>query len=449
MRPRDVLLILPVWIALLAVIPSDAYTIRGRLLDMECLPVAGATVTLGSTGEDVFSDTEGFFSVSPSTGVSQGIGMKNRFASARLVGDRLLMTVPAGGAAVTVEVFDLRGQRAGPRIFGPTAAGTHCVTIDNGTAVGMRIARLRIGKETRHLYFCAGVGSLGAAAKNGLGATVALAKGVALYPMPDSLLISAAGYRDTVIRHRIKSVEAVDNIHGVTLLKQGESSRFDQEIADWNEWNREPSIFVEYHGSVKVSRWLDSATRAIDTAFVFDSAGVMIAPGAYWSSTVDTAHWPLVWGAPAGVLNGILVLHYAASLSHTIDTIDLRALSVLTSSLGCSRRSLGGLVRYDISWTWDTTAFPTANKHMMSVALDNGIVNAEFLHSEPNFLNKSEVFGPEGYRQFFGQFSPQRGSLTIVSTQSVTPRVEGTVSLANYGGMRVRIWLSGLLLTCK
>lgn len=93
---------------------------------------------------------------------------------------------------------------------------------------------------------------------------------------------------------------------------------------------------------------------------------------------------------------------------------------------------------YDVSWS--KSAISSDYAPYMTIAIDNGIVGAEYFESHPNYDNMPETPQfPEGYRWMYGRYKTEDGTFVFQSRQDKMPFVIMVYTIKRYSQFDIRV----------
>jgi hypothetical protein len=124
-----------------------------------------------------------------------------------------------------------------------------------------------------------------------------------------------------------------------------------------------------------------------------------------------------------------------------MDTIPIDSASVFIKTVSF-QRAIKDATTYNYIVNWDISALLDYYAPYMTIAIDNGVVGAEYYKSYPNYGNFPETpQPPEGYTTMYGRFKPADSTFSFQSDQDLMPFMYMEYTVKSYSHFDIRVLL--------
>jgi len=426
-------------ILLLALFRLDAIEITGRVVDVSGSGIADATVKHTGTGESTTSEEDGWFILHHEVG-TRNAHRADFFSdiSIHLRPHDIRLSTETFHRDLELRIYQPDGRRILLERLENVRKGSYRVSFSDGArhaSSGLYIIEVKVDGVSRVVPVTRvpGVQRLNLPVSR---SEVVRSLSARPNPFPDnSLYVHADRYEPDTVEYWTYGMNGV-SVHGVVLKDTGSTA--DSYIARWTQAHQRIGARI----GLSDTRRNDSSFSVIkverDTLEAFSLLGTGV------TTTDEQVYHPSDTGRDSsGAVSyletrvplcndrpKVLSLDFTLNAQTHSKGMDIARLRTLSCSFEYTIDTLdNGLFGY--SFTWDSSSVPSYPESLLNIriVLPN-LVGAEYFNSRPNFRNESELFGFEGYRRFFSQFSPQDGHFRILSRQSVRPSI--AVELAQY-----------------
>ncbi len=439
-RPPSMLKLQSTVILLLALFRLDAIEITGRVVDISGSGIADATVNHAATGESTTSEEDGWFVLHHEVGTrnAQPTALLSNL-SIHLRPDGIGLSTEAFHRDLELRIYQPDGRRILQKRLENVRKGSYRFSF-SGRARDASSGLYIIQVKTDGVSFVVPVTRV--SGMQSLNLPIARSEAVRALsarsnPIPDNnLYVHADRYEPDTVEYWTYGMNSV-SVHGVVLKDTGSTA--DSCIARWTHAHQRIGARI----GLSDIRHNDSSFSVIevqrDTLEAFSLLGTVV------STTDEQVYHPSDTGRDSsGTISRLetevplcndgpqaLSLDFSMNSQAHSKGMDIARLRTLTCSFEHTIDTLdNGLFEY--RFTWDSSSIHSDSGMLLNIRirLDNGLFGAEYFNSRPNYRNESELFGFEGYRRFFSQFSPQNGHFRILSRQSVRPSI--TVEFTRY-----------------
>ncbi len=219
--------------------------------------------------------------------------------------------------------------------------------------------------------------------------------------------------------------------------------------ADWKEYLSRPFIEITINkGSIAARPYMSS----FDTVTTIDSVSLDFA--VQDSNLLNDSLWysckyrirSSCYGEPifyrqdtSAIYPHFVVVRYRLNKNDFLtDTIQINPAIEFINTSTISKVAINSDT-FIFSATWNATILNQYYAPYMVIAIDNGLVGAEYYESHPNFDNLPETpQPPEGYKTMYARFNPEDNAFSFQSYQNLMPFMRTTYTIKRYSSFDIR-----------